>query len=111
MNWYNVSRLFHQKLFHNSVLNFSVFGTLGPLEPHRGVQMGVNHISMHFRHNNIEPKANEISKLNFRIWANGCFLAGLYVKTKMRQFHSFLLSFLTAFPGLSFSLVKPHVKA
>ena len=41
--------------------------------------MGVNHISMHFRHNNIEPKANEISKLNFRIWANGCFLAGLYV--------------------------------
>ena len=42
--------------------------------------MGVNHISMHFRHNNIEPKANEISKLNFRIWANDCLLAGLCVK-------------------------------
>ena len=43
--------------------------------------MGVNHISMFFRHHNIEPMANDISKLNFRIWANDCLLAGLCVKT------------------------------
>ena len=80
MNWHNVSRLFHLKWFHNSALNFSVFGTLGPPGPHRGVQIGVNHMSVHFRHHNIEPMANEISKLNFRIWANDCLLAGLCVK-------------------------------
>ena len=79
MNWHNVSRLFHLKWFHNSALNFSVFGTLGPPGPHRGVQIGVNHMSMHFRHHNIEPMANDISKLNFRIWANDCLLAGLCV--------------------------------
>ena len=43
--------------------------------------MRVNHISMYFRHHNIEIKADDISKLNFRIRANDCFLAELHVKT------------------------------
>ena len=42
--------------------------------------MGINHISMHFRHHNIENKADDISKLNFRIRANDWFLAELHVK-------------------------------
>ena len=56
-----------------------IFDTLGPPGPHRGVQMGINHISMHFRHHNIENKADDISKLNFRIRANDWFLAELHV--------------------------------
>ena len=47
------------------------------------VQKGVNHISMYFRHHNIETKADEISKLNFRIRANDWFLAELHVKIKL----------------------------
>ena len=44
--------------------------------------MGVKLISMHFRHHNLETEEDDISKLNFRIRANGWFLAGLYVKGK-----------------------------
>ena len=80
VKWHNISGLFHLKLLKTSVPGFSIFGTLGPLGPHKGVQMGVKLISMHFRHHNLETEENDISKLNFRIRANVWFLAGLYVK-------------------------------
>ena len=44
--------------------------------------MRVKLISMHFRYHNLETEIDVISKLNFRIRANGWFLAGLYVKRK-----------------------------
>ena len=79
VKWHNISGLFHLKLFKTSVPGFSIFGTLGPPGPHRGVQMRVKLISMHFRYHNLETEIDVISKLNFRIRANGWFLAGLYV--------------------------------
>ena len=85
VKWHNISGLFHLKLFKTSVPGFSIFGTLGPLGPHKGVQMGVKLISMHFRYHNLETEIDVISKLNFRIRANGWFLAGLYVKMKYHR--------------------------
>ena len=76
---HNITGPFHLKLFKTSVPGFSIFGTLGPLGPHKGVQMGVKLISMHFKHHNLKTGEDDISKLNFRIRANGWFLAGLYV--------------------------------
>ena len=67
----NISGLFHLKWCQNSVLNFSIFGDFGATSTPRVAGAGgggywLNHLPIYSRHHNIEPKVNDISKLNFR---------------------------------------------
>ena len=93
--WQSVAE-FYTNYSNASIYLFNQFGELKwqfssfldpPQWPHTWFPLRVsisyrltNHISMYFWYHDIETKANNFWKLNFRIWANGCFLAGLHVK-------------------------------
>ena len=73
--------------------------------------MKVNGISMYFRYHNIETKANNFSNLNFRIWANGWFLAGLHVNMiRKMDFYLKRGSMCNNFRGTKYLATKsPHL--